>query len=106
MRLVAVQPAGPFHGLEGLKHLATAIVPGIYDPAMPDQTEFVPTEDAEQRVRDLARRAGLFIGWSTGAALVAAGRVTAGASDVVVVVAPDGGSRYVSEAERLAGAAW
>src|SRR5207245_3547304 len=47
IELVAVQPDGPFHGLEGLKHLATAIVPGIYDPALPTRTEFVATEDAE-----------------------------------------------------------
>src|SRR2546422_5882890 len=49
IELVAVQPDGPFHGLEGLKHLATAIVPGIYDPALPSRTEFVATEDAEDR---------------------------------------------------------
>ena len=110
--LVAVQPDGPFHGLEGLKHLATALLPGIYDPTVPDRTEFVATEEAEDRVRSLARDAGLFIGWSTGAALVAASRVVRGLSDdptirpsdaVVVVIAPDGGTRYLSEAERLGG---
>jgi cysteine synthase B len=103
--LIAVQPDGPFHGLEGLKHLATALVPGIYDPAVPDRTEFVATEEAEQRVRWLARDAGLFVGWSTGAALVAADRVGRGQSGVVVVIAPDGGTRYVSETERLGGGA-
>jgi S-sulfo-L-cysteine synthase (O-acetyl-L-serine-dependent) len=105
--LVAVQPDGPFHGLEGLKHLATAIVPGIYDPALPDRTEFVVTEEAEAAVRRLAKDAGLLVGWSTGAALVAADRVlsvgpSAPSSDpVVVVVAPDSGTRYLTEA-RLA----
>src|SRR5438132_3143048 len=74
IELVAVQPDGPFHGLEGLKHLATAIVPGIYDPGLPDRTEFVKTEEAEDAVRRLAREAGLFGGWSTGAAIVAAER--------------------------------
>src|SRR5437762_2724523 len=69
VELVAVQPDGPFHGLEGLKHLATAIVPGIYDPALPTRTEFVTTEDAEDAVRRLAKQAGLFVGWSFGAAL-------------------------------------
>jgi S-sulfo-L-cysteine synthase (O-acetyl-L-serine-dependent) len=98
VELVAVQPDGPFHGLEGLKHLATAIVPPIYDPGVPDRTEFVATEDAEQAVRRLARDAGLFVGWSTGAAVVAAERLPAGG--VVVVIAPDSGSRYVSEARR------
>jgi cysteine synthase B len=108
IELVAVQPDGPFHGLEGLKHLATAIVPGLYDPDLPDRTEFVATEDAEEAVRRLAKEAGLLVGWSTGAALVAAARVlsdrlTAQPSDaVVVVVAPDSGVRYLSE-PRLAG---
>ncbi len=107
IQLVAVQPDGPFHGLEGLKHLATAIVPGIYDPALPDRTEFVATEAADEAVRRLARDAGLLVGWSSGAALVAAARVLSHsatvrrADAVVVVVAPDSGVRYLSEARRL-----
>ena len=108
IELVAVQPDGPFHGLEGLKHLDTAIVPGIYDPHLPDRTEFVSTEDAEDAVRQLAREAGLFVGWSTGAALVAAQRVLTVlerprlvSSAVVVVIAPDSGARYLSERRRL-----
>ena len=109
IELVAVQPDGPFHGLEGLKHLATAIVPGIYDPALPNRTEFVATEDAEDAVRRLAKEAGLFVGWSSGAAIVAAERVLSArgpvhSSDaVVVVIAPDSGDRYLSEQGRLAG---
>ncbi|MGH7673218.1 MAG: PLP-dependent cysteine synthase family protein [Gemmatimonadales bacterium] len=107
VRLVAVQPDGPFHGLEGLKHLDTAIVPGIYDPALPDRTEFVSTEEAEVAVRRLAREAGLFVGWSTGAAVIGAQRVlTAQPPDrptTCVVIAPDAGTRYVSERHRLAG---
>ena len=109
--LVAVQPDGPFHGLEGLKHMATAIVPGIYDPALPTRTEFVTTEDAEDAVRRLAQQAGVFVGWSSGAAIVAAQRVLSAhppATDresfrvrpsdpVVVVIAPDSGTRYLSE---------
>lgn len=108
VRLIAVQPDGPFHGLEGLKHLETAIVPGIYDPAMPDRTEFVSTEAADTMVRRLAREAGLLVGWSTGAAMVAAQRVlsddpTVRPSAAVVVIAPDSGHRYLSEDRRLAG---
>ena len=109
IEVVAVQPDGPFHGLEGLKHLATAIVPGIYDPTLPNRTEFVATEDAEDAVRRLAKQAGLFVGWSSGAALVAAGRVLSdrppvrGSDAVVVVIAPDSGQRYLSEYRRLAG---
>src|SRR6184192_188827 len=75
VQLVAVQPDGPFHGLEGLKHLASAIVPGIYDPVLPDRTEFVATEDAEEEVRRLAKQTGLFVVWSTGAALVGQHRI-------------------------------
>jgi len=109
MELVAVQPDGPFHGLEGLKHLATAIVPGIYDPALPNRTEFVATEDAEDAVRRLAKQSGLFVGWSSGAAIVAAERVLSArppvhpSDAVVVVIAPDSGDRYLSERGRLAG---
>ncbi len=112
VELIAVQPDGPFHGLEGLKHLASAIVPGIYDPALADRTEFVATEDADERVRELAKTAGLLVGWSTGAAVVAAERAMSaayrphGAGDgCVVVIAPDSGDRYLSEQGRLVGEA-
>ena len=108
VELIAVQPDGPFHGLEGLKHLASAIVPRIYDPVLPNRTQFVTTEEAEDAVRRLAKEAGLFVCWSTGAALVAAGRVLSDRppvrpSDVVVVIAPDSGDRYLSEQGRLSG---
>ena len=110
VELIAVQPDGPFHGLEGLKHLASAIVPGIYDPVVPSRTEFVATEEAEDAVRRLAREAGLFVGWSTGAAIVAAERLFTAlhrppppSTAVIVVLAPDSGDRYVSEQGRLAG---
>jgi len=103
VELVAVQPDGPFHGLEGLKYMDTAIVPGVYDPAVPDRHEFVSTEDAEGAVRRLARASGLFVGWSAGAAVVAAERVRPGdrPDAVVVAIAPDSGHRYLSEGERL-----
>jgi S-sulfo-L-cysteine synthase (O-acetyl-L-serine-dependent) len=110
VELIAVQPDGPFHGLEGLKHLASAIVPEIYDPVLPNRTEFVATEEAEDAVRRLAKQAGLFVGWSTGAALVAAERLVASlhrpppsSTAVVVVIAPDSGDRYLSERGRLLG---
>jgi cysteine synthase B len=103
VEIVAVQPDGPFHGLEGMKHLATALVPGIYDPSVPDRTEFVATEDADAMVRQLAREVGLFVGWSAGAAMVAAERLaTASPTDCTVVIAPDSGTRYLSEHGRLA----
>ncbi|MGH7537538.1 MAG: PLP-dependent cysteine synthase family protein [Gemmatimonadales bacterium] len=109
VQLVGVQPDAPFHGLEGLKHLATAIVPALYDPSVPDRHEFVATEEADAMVRHLARRAGMFVGWSTGAALVAAERVVAGLQRAalrtacIVVIAPDSGRRYLSEQGRLTG---
>jgi cysteine synthase B len=104
--IVGVQPSGPFHGLEGMKHLESALVPAIYDPGRIDRTIFVDTESADERVRALATSTGLFVGWSSGAAIVAAERVLGEQYDkppVVVVVAPDGGSRYLSENRRLFG---
>jgi cysteine synthase B len=110
IRLVAVQPESPLHGLEGLKHLATAIVPGIYDPSIVDETVFVATEAAEAKVRQLARDRGLLVGYSTGAALVAAEAVLAraaarpdGPAPVVVAIAPDGGAPYLADERRLLG---
>jgi cysteine synthase len=84
----------------------TAIVPAIYDAAVPDRTEFVATEEAEAMVRRLARTAGLLLGWSSGAAAVAAARLLAAdpalsRPDAIVIVAPDSGQRYLSEGERL-----
>ncbi|MSR05678.1 MAG: cysteine synthase family protein [Gemmatimonadetes bacterium] len=105
---IAVEPDGPFHGLEGLKHMETAIVPPVYDAALIDATVHVSTEDAEVRVRELAREEGLYAGWSTGAAVSAARRLLAsgargprGEEPVVVVIGPDGGQRYLSEVGRL-----
>jgi len=101
IELVAVQPAESFHGIEGLKHLPTAIVPGIYDPNLPDRHVGVETESAYDLSRRLARVEGLFAGISTGAALAGALCVARGLADngergVIVAVAPDGGSKYLS----------
>jgi cysteine synthase B len=99
--LVGVQPADAFHGIEGLKHLPTAIVPAIYDETVADIQLGVDTDDAFALARALARTEGLFAGVSTGAALAGAhqlGRQLAerGQPAVVVVIAPDGGGRYLS----------
>jgi cysteine synthase B len=101
VELVAVQPAEAFHGIEGLKHLPSAIVPGIYDPGLPDRQIGVQTEEAYDLARCLARVEGLFAGTSTGAALAGAARVAndlaqRGESGVIVAIAPDGGSKYLS----------
>ena len=97
-RLVSVEPDGPFHGLEGLKHMATALVPAIYDPALADERVGVRTEEAFAMTRRLAREEGLFVGPSSGAAVVAALRAASltGAATVVVLL-PDGGERYLSD---------
>jgi len=72
IEIIAIQPDDAFHGLEGLKHMKTAIKPGIYDAHLADQTVEVSTEDAHALVRKLAREEGLFVGISSGAAAVAA----------------------------------
>jgi cysteine synthase B len=98
IRAVEVQPASAFHGLEGMKHMPTALVPGIYDPDLADERVTVETEDAQATTRDLARIEGILAGPSGGAAVLAALR-TARELDpgVVVTVIPDGGSRYLGD---------
>jgi S-sulfo-L-cysteine synthase (O-acetyl-L-serine-dependent) len=98
IRLIAFQPDSPFHGLEGLKHMATAIVPEIYDSSLADENPEVTTEDAHTMARRLAREEGLFVGISAGAAAVAALRVAEKlTSGVVVTIFPDAGYKYVNE---------
>jgi cysteine synthase B len=95
---ISFQPDSPFHGLEGLKHLATAIVPGIYDSELADQNYEINTEEAHQYARQLGRREGLLVGVSAGAALACAlqvaGKIKQG---VIVTIFPDGGDKYLSE---------
>jgi cysteine synthase B len=98
IRLISFQPDSPFHGLEGLKHMESAIVPGIYDPALADEDAAVTTEDAHAMTRRLARDEGLFVGISSGAAAAAALRVAERLeAGVVVTLFPDAGYKYVSE---------
>jgi len=100
IRLISVQPESALHGLEGLKHMATAIVPGIYDPALADRDEQVSTEEAYELVRRLAQHEGILVGPSGGAALAGCLRVIAdGEIDraVFVTIFPDRGDRYLSE---------
>jgi S-sulfo-L-cysteine synthase (O-acetyl-L-serine-dependent) len=98
IRLVSVQPDSPLHGIEGLKYMATAIVPGIYDPDLADESLEVPTEEAYRLTRRLAREEGFFVGPSSGAALAGVLRVAASLErGVIVTIFPDGGDRYLSE---------
>ena len=97
--LASVQPDSPWHGLEGLKHMATAIVPAIYDPTLADVALTVKTERALTHVRHLARDEGRYVGPSSGAALDGALQIADGLRHgVIVTVFPDGGDRYGSEA--------
>jgi cysteine synthase B len=97
IRTIAVQPEDSFHGLEGLKHIPTAIVPKIWDPSLADEIWDCPTEPAYDLARAAARTEGLLVGHSSGAALWAtrrlAGTIVEG---VIVTVFPDSGDRYLS----------
>jgi S-sulfo-L-cysteine synthase (O-acetyl-L-serine-dependent) len=97
IEVVAFQPDSPYHALEGLKHLPSALRPAIYDPSAHQRTIEVGSEEAITMARRQAGL-GLPIGWSAGAALVAAARV-AGALErgVVVAVLPDGAERYLDD---------
>lgn len=98
IRLVSVQPDSPLHGLEGLKHMESALVPGIYDPGLADEDVRVSTEEAYETVRRLAAEEGLLVGVSSGAVLVACLRIARQIRNgVIVTVFPDGGERYLSE---------
>ncbi len=97
VRLIAVQPDSPMHGLEGTKHYASAIVPGIYDPLLADAIEEVSTEDAYAMVKRLAREEGLLVGVSAAANTVAALRVAATLdAGTVVTIFCDGAAKYLS----------
>lgn len=97
VKLVAVQPEDELAVIEGLKHLPTAIVPGIYDPALPDRHLGVDAETTWRTTRRLAREAGLFVGPSAGAAVAASVRVAQELdAGTLVTVLPDDGSKYLS----------
>lgn len=98
IRCISFQPDSPFHGLEGLKHMDTALVPAIYDPTLADRQLRVSTEAAYRMVRDAVREEGLFIGISAGAAIVATLEVAKEISEgVLVTILCDGGDKYLSE---------
>ena len=111
VRCISVQPSEPWHGLEGLKHMPSSIVPGIYDAALADENIGVDTEPAYELARLLARTHGILAGHSSGAALVAVGEIARriqaegpaksktswdGVRGTIVTVFADGGVRYVS----------
>jgi cysteine synthase B len=98
IRCVSFQPDSPFHGLEGMKHMATAIVPGIYDPTVADEDLEISTEESYAMTVRLAREEGLLAGISAGAAMVAALQVAKAVKrGVIVTIFPDSGDKYLSE---------
>ncbi|HMB95306.1 MAG TPA: cysteine synthase family protein, partial [Tepidisphaeraceae bacterium] len=100
IQCISMQPDAPLHGLEGLKHLPTTIVPGIYDPSIADDQISVATEDAHRMVLRLARDEGLLVGVSSGANMVAAMKVASRRDvpePVVVTIFCDSASKYLSE---------
>jgi cysteine synthase B len=98
VKLISMQPDSPFHGLEGLKHMETAIVPGIYEPSLADEEVEVGTEEAHAMVKRLARREGWFVGISSAANVVAAMRVAERIDEgVIVTILADDASKYLSE---------
>jgi cysteine synthase B len=97
IHIVAVQPAEELHGIEGLKHMETAIVPGIWDDAFPDRKLRVSSEDAYAMARRLGKVEGILVGQSAGAAVSAALQVAREISEgVIVTILPDAGDRYFS----------
>jgi cysteine synthase B len=98
IKVVSFEPDSPFHGLEGMKHMASAIVPEIYDPTIADQNLGTPTEDAYDMVKRLAREEGILVGISAGAAVATSLRVAQDLeSGVVVTVLCDSADKYLSE---------
>lgn len=102
IQAISFQPDSPFHGLEGLKHMGTSLVPAIYNPHLADRSLEVETEAAYAMVKRLAREEGLLVGISAAAAVVACLRiaqeeVAAGRSAVIVTVLPDSADKYLSE---------
>ena len=97
IRVISMQPDSPFHGLEGLKHMATALVPGIYDPQLADESVEVATEAGQQMAARLAREEGILVGASSGANVFAALRLALSLPEgsVVVTILCDGGERYL-----------
>jgi S-sulfo-L-cysteine synthase (O-acetyl-L-serine-dependent) len=98
IKVVSFEPDSPFHGLEGMKHMASAIVPEIYDPTIADENLGTPTEDAYEMVKRIAREEGILVGISAGAAVATSLRVARELdSGVVVTVLCDSADKYLSE---------
>ena len=101
IQVIGVQPAYPFHGIEGLKHIESSIKPGIFDENFLDRTIFVETEEAYEWARRLVKEEAIFVGQSSGAALCACIQLARELSEkgeraLIVTVFPDGGEKYLT----------
>jgi S-sulfo-L-cysteine synthase (O-acetyl-L-serine-dependent) len=98
VRLISVEPDSPFHGLEGMKHMASALVPPIYDPTLADEAMELATEEAYRMVKRLARELGLLVGVSAGGNVAAALKVGSGLrTGTLVTVLCDGADKYLTD---------
>ncbi len=98
IKVISFEPDSPFHGLEGMKHMASAIVPEIYDPTIANENFGTPTEEAYEMVKRLACEEGILVGLSGGAAVATSLKVARELeSGVVVTILPDGADKYLSE---------
>src|SRR5207248_9870400 len=101
IRCISLQPDSPFHGIEGAKHMASAIVPAIYDPALADVDLGIATEDAYAMAKRLAREEGLLVGISAAAAVVGCLQVAKSLKKnqpaIIVTILCDSGDKYLSE---------
>jgi cysteine synthase B len=103
IQCISLQPDSPFHGIEGTKHMASAIVPKIYDPKLADQDLGIATEDAYVMAKRLAREAGMLVGISSAAAVVGCLKIAEGLQPkserqpVIVTILCDSGDKYLSE---------
>ena len=97
IKIMAIQPDDAMHGIEGLKHMESSIVPGIYDKNFPDETIYVNTDRAYDMVKKIITIEGLPVGHSSGAAMVGALQAAENLKEgVIVIIFPDGGDRYLS----------
>jgi cysteine synthase B len=97
IRIIAIEPDDAMHGIEGLKHMESSLVPGIYDRDLPDETLFINTDEAYDMTRKITTVAGLPVGHSSGAAMVGALKIAKNLEEgIIVAIFPDGGDRYLS----------
>jgi cysteine synthase B len=101
VRCISLQPDSPFHGIEGAKHMATAIVPRIYDETLADEQLGIATEDAYKMVKQLARQEAVLVGISAAAAAVGCLKIAEtlkrGQRATIVTILCDSGDKYLSE---------